>query len=132
MSATPSTRNEATMLVRNGPLLGPVLSRVIGMLAARAQCPIDRLDDALLVADTVAAHAPDHAIDGTVRVGLTAGDGVLELTIGQLKAGGADELLKDAELPGVGNVLRRVADEVDVRTGDADGETLYVRLGFGT
>ena len=34
-------RNEATMLVRNGPLLGPVLTRVIGMLAARAQCPID-------------------------------------------------------------------------------------------
>ena len=66
------TRNEATMLVRNGPLLGPVLTRVIGMLAARAQCPIDRLDDALLVADTVAAHSPDHAVDGTVLVGLAA------------------------------------------------------------
>lgn len=130
-AATPSARNEATMLVRNGPLLGPVLSRVIGMLAARAQCPIDRLDDALLVADTVAAHSPDHAVDGTVRVGLAAGDGVLELTIGRLKAGGAEALLKDAELPGVGNVLDRVADQVDVRTEDADGETLYVRLGFG-
>ncbi|HWT94023.1 MAG TPA: hypothetical protein VN238_13550 [Solirubrobacteraceae bacterium] len=131
MSAVPSARNEATMLVRNGPLLGPVLSRVIGMLAARAQCPIDRLDDALLVADTVAAHSPDHAVDGTVRVGLAAGDGVLELTIGRLESGGAEALLSDAELPGVGNVLRRVADQVDVRTDDADGESLYVRLGFG-
>ncbi len=37
-------RNQATMVVRNGPLLGPVLTRVIGMLAARAQCPIDRLE----------------------------------------------------------------------------------------
>jgi len=131
VSAVPSARNEATMLVRNGPLLGPVLSRVIGMLAARAQCPIDRLDDALLVADTVAAHSPDHAVDGTVRVGLAAGDGVLELTIGRLESGGAEALLSDAELPGVGNVLRRVADQVDVRTDDADGESLYVRLGFG-
>jgi serine/threonine-protein kinase RsbW len=131
VSAVPSARNEATMLVRNGPLLGPVLSRVIGMLAARAQCPIDRLDDALLVADTVAAHSPDHAVDGTVRVGLAAGEGVLELTIGRLQPGGADALLKDAELPGVGNVLRRVADQVDIRTNDGDGESLYVRLGFG-
>jgi serine/threonine-protein kinase RsbW len=129
MTAAAAQRNEATMLVRNGPLLGPVLTRVIGMLAARAQCPIDKLDDALLVADTVAAHAPDHAIDGTVRVGLVAGDGALELEIGQLQRQGAEAILKDAVLPGVGNVLERVADEVEVR---GDGEELYIRLAFGS
>jgi hypothetical protein len=126
---TTAPRNEATMLVRNGPLLGPVLTRVIGMLAARAQCPIDRLDDALLVADTVAAHAPDHAVEGTVSVGLAAGDGVLELTISDLAPKGAQALLKDADLPGVGNVLERVSDAVEVR---GDGQELYIRLGFGT
>ena len=125
-------RNEATMVVRNGPLLGPVLTRVIGMLAARAQCPIDRLDDALLVADTVAAHSPDHARNGTVRVGLTAQEGLLELTIGALAPQGAAALLKDADLPGVGNVLERVADAVEVRETGPDGEELYIRLGFGT
>ena len=121
--------NEATMVVRNGPLLGPVLTRVIGMLAARAQCPIDRLDDALLVADTVAAHSPDHAENGTVSVGLAAGEGVLELTVGDLKPQGAQAILQDADLPGVGNVLERVADAVEVRD---DGQELYIRLGFGT
>ena len=125
-------RNEATMIVRNGPLLGPVLTRVIGMLAARAQCPIDRLDDALLVADTVAAHSPDHARNGTVRVGLAAEEGLLELTIGALAPQGAAALLKDADLPGVGNVLERVADAVEVREAGPDGEELYIRLGFGT
>jgi hypothetical protein len=125
-------RNEAVMIVRNGPLLGPVLSRVIGMLAARAQCPIDRLDDALLVADTVAAHSPDHASNGTVRVGLAAEEGLLELTIGALAPQGAAALLRDANLPGVGNVLERVADSVEVREGGAEGEELYIRLGFGT
>jgi serine/threonine-protein kinase RsbW len=124
---TAATRNEATMLVRNSPLLGPVLTRVIGMLAARAQCPIDRLDDALLVADTVAAHSPDHARDGVVRVGLAAEEGLLELTVGTLQPKGAEALLKDADLPGVGNVLERVADAVEVRSG---GEELYIRLGF--
>jgi serine/threonine-protein kinase RsbW len=117
------------MLVRNGPLLGPVLTRVIGMLAARAQCPIDRLDDALLVADTIAAHSPDHARDGTVTVGLAASEGVLELTVADLNPQGAQAILQDADLPGVGNVLERVADAVEVRR---DGEELYIRLGFGT
>ena len=123
-------RNEATMVVRNGPLLGPVLTRVIGMLAARAQCPIDRLDDALLVADTVAAHSPDHSLDGTVVVGLQADEGLLELTVGSLAPQGGDALLRDADLPGVGNVLERVADQVEVRQ-DGDSEQLYIRLGFG-
>ena len=120
-------RNEATMLVRNGPLLGPVLTRVIGMLAARAQCPIDKLDDALLVADTVAAHSPDHATNGTVLVALAAEETGIELTVTRLEPQGAQALLKDAELPGVGNVLERVADTVEVRH---DGQELFIRLGF--
>jgi serine/threonine-protein kinase RsbW len=122
--------NRATIVVNNPPLLGPVLSRVIGMLAARAQAPIDRLDDALLVADTVAAHGPDHATDGHVVVGLVTSAGTLELTVGALRPDGAGALLADADLPGVGNVLDRVADAVEVRQ-EADGEQLYVRLGFG-
>jgi serine/threonine-protein kinase RsbW len=127
--SVPNPDNQATMLVRNGPLLGPVLSRVIGMLAARAQCPIDRLDDALLVADPVAAHGPDHARNGAVRVELKAREGVIELTVGALRPNGAQQMLADAELPGVGNVLERVADAVEVRE-EADGEALYIRLGF--
>ena len=125
-------RNEATVTVRNTPLLAPVLTRVIGMLAARAQCPIDRLDDALLVADTVAAHGPDHALNGTVVVALAAEEGQLELTIGALRPQGGSALLADAELPGVGNVLERVADAVEVREDGKGGEQLHIRLGFAT
>ena len=128
--STPNPQNEAIMLVRNGPLLGPVLSRVIGMLAARRQCPIDRLDDALLVADTVAAHGPDHARNAAVRVTLKAREGLIELTVGALRPDGGRRLLADAELPGVGNVLERVADAVEVRS-EGDEESLYIRLGFG-
>ena len=46
-----------TVRVHNDALVGAVLGRVVGMLAARAQCPIDRLDDALLLTDAVSAHA---------------------------------------------------------------------------
>ena len=123
-------RNEATMLVRNTPLLGPVLTRVIGMLAARAQCPIDRLDDALLVADAVAAHGPDFTLDGTVLIALAASEGALELTVGGLEPQGARRLLAAADLPGVGNLLERVADAVETRDDGEGGEALYIRLGF--
>jgi hypothetical protein len=122
--------NEAAVAVRKGPLVGPVLGRVVGMLAARAQCPIDRLDDALLLTDAVAAHAPAHTADAHVQVVVAAGDGAIELRIGALSADGANGLLADADLPGVGNVFTRVADEVDARSaGDGRGE-LVLRLRF--
>ena len=65
--------NEAVVRVVNGPLVAPVLSRGVGMPAARAQCPVDRLDDALLVADAIAAHTQTHTTDGHVTVRLVAG-----------------------------------------------------------
>jgi serine/threonine-protein kinase RsbW len=117
--------NAATVRVVDGPLVAPVLSRVVGMLAARAQCPVDRLDDALLVADAIAAHAPGHSTDGHVTVQLrTNGDG-LELRVQELTPEGGDGLLADASLPGIGNVLERIADDVRV-----EGDTLVVRLSF--
>ena len=117
--------NEARLAVRKGPLVGPVLGRVVGMLAARAQCPIDRLDDAMLLTDAVAAHAPAHSADAHARVVVAADEDGLELRVGALEPDGARGLLADAELPGVGNVFDRVADEVR-----ANGKELVLRLRF--
>ena len=129
MSAASAT-NEASVSIRKGPLVGPVLGRVVGMLAARAQCPIDRLDDAMLLTDAVAAHAPTHTTEGHVQVVVAANETGIELRVGALARGGADSLLADAELPGVGNVFKRVADEVVARSdGDGAGE-LVLRLRF--
>jgi len=122
--------NEAIVRVVNGPLVAPVLSRVVGMLAARAQCPVDRLDDALLVADAIAAHTQTHTSNGHVTVRLVAASEAIELHVGELREGGARGLLADASLPGVGNVLERIADEVSVSTGDGGHETLSLKLTF--
>jgi hypothetical protein len=124
--------NEAWVGVAAGPLGAPVLGRVVGMLAARADCPIDRLDDALLVADAVAAKAGSFADDGRIRARVVARLGSVELHVGPLRAGGADDLIASAALPGVGNVLERVADELEsqARDGDVDGEFLLIRLDF--
>lgn len=128
---SPAPANEARLVVRSGPLVGAVLSRVVGMLAARALCPIDRLDDALLITDAIAAHAEGFTENGTVGVTVTADEDGLTMLVSPLRAQGAEGLLRAAELPGVGNVLERVADEVV--TGAAEGghgESLYVRLAF--
>ncbi|MCW2967824.1 MAG: hypothetical protein JWM71_1596 [Solirubrobacteraceae bacterium] len=122
--------NEARLVVRSGPLLGAVLGRVVGMLAARALCPIDRLDDALLITDAIAANAGDFAVDGQVGVTVTADEAGLGLRVTPLGAQGADGLLKASELPGVGNVLERVADGIETGRGDAGQEELYVRIDF--
>jgi len=121
--------NEARVAVVKGPLVGAVLGRVVGMLAARAQCPIDKLDDALLITDAVAAHAPRFSADDRVRVVVRTDDSALEIIVGSLTKGGTEGLVADATLPGVGNVLERVADEVDRSPGE-DGEQLRIRVSF--
>jgi hypothetical protein len=125
----PPGPNEARVAVVRGPLVGSVLGRVVGMLAARAQCPIDKLDDALLIADAVAAHAPRFSADDRVHVVVRTDQGSLDIVVRELAEGGTEGLVTDATLPGVGNVLERVADEVDRSRGE-DGEQLRVRVSF--
>ncbi len=124
-SAGPPT----SVSIASGPLVGPVLRRVVGMLAARADLPLDRLDDAILVADLIAARAPAHVRDDEVRVDFQPGDRSLELVIGPLRAGGGQALITDAVVPGVGNVIEQLADELTVRADGAD-EFVSVRLSY--
>jgi hypothetical protein len=118
-----------TVSIVAGPLVGPVLRRVVGMLAARADLPLDRLDDAVLVADLIAARAPAHVIQGRVDVALEPGPRSLSLHVGPLREGGGEALIVDAAVPGVGNVIEQLADELSVSPDDT-GEYLHVRLAY--
>ena len=112
-----------------GPLVGPVLRRVVGMFAARADLPLDRLDDAVLVADVVAARAPAHVPQSTVDVALASSTRSLDLRVGPLRSGGGRALVVDAAVPGVGNVIEQLADDIDVET-EGDAEFLRVTLAY--
>jgi hypothetical protein len=124
-----SAANEATVRVRSGPLVAPVLGRIVGMLAARAQCPIDRLDDAMLLTDAVAAHAARYVSDEHVVVTVATDDDGLELRVEELGPGNARRMVDDGDLPGVGNVFERIADEIRPAAG-AEGDELVLRLRF--
>ena len=122
---SPDADGATTVSIAAGPLVGPILRRVVGMLAARADLPLDRLDDAVLVADLIAARAPAHVLHGTVDVAFEPGPRTLSLRVGPLRPGGAEALVVDAAVPGIGNVIERLADELQV---DPAGEGEYLRL----
>ncbi len=111
-----ATDNVARVRLANGPLMGPVLCRVISMVLTRADWPVDRLDEALLVCDALCAHAPARASDGRLTFSIKADEHEAELRVRELEPEGAEGLVRDAMLPMVGNVLERVADRMSVET----------------
>ena len=119
-------RTRVTVAV--GPLVGPVLSRVVGIHAARAELPVDRLNDAVLVADAIAARAPAFTVGDRLPVSVQSGHGRLEVRIGPLRPGGGRRVLEGAALPGVGSVIERLADAVRVREGAGGDEYLVIRI----
>lgn len=114
--------------VAGGPLVGPVLARVVGIHAARAALPVDRVGDALLIADALASKAPALTDDGRVPVSVQSDGGRLEIRVGPLRPDTSRRLLEGAAVPGAGRIVERLADEVKVRSGAAGGETLILRL----
>ncbi|HWI21388.1 MAG TPA: hypothetical protein VNT22_02110 [Baekduia sp.] len=102
-----------------------MLSRVVGMLVARAQCPIDTLDNAMLLSDAIAAHAPEYTGAHT-SVGIKTTAETLELRVGPFEGGAAARFIDSSALPDIGNIIERVADSVR-----HEGDTLLLTLRFG-
>lgn len=125
--STWADRTRLTVAV--GPFVGPVLARVVGMYAARAELPLDRLNDAVLVADSIAARAPAFAVDHRLPVSVRSDRGRLELRVGPLRAGGAERVLEGAALPEVGSVIDRLTDSVRVRPAAGGDEYLVLTIG---
>jgi hypothetical protein len=129
---TPPETNSAVLRVKSGPLARPLLTRVVAMMLTRADCPVDRLDDAMVICDMLAAHACAHTSDGQVEFTVLTRRGALELRIGALDAGGAGRLAAATSVPGLGNVLEPIADDVRIETSvNGRGEQLVLELGFG-
>jgi serine/threonine-protein kinase RsbW len=128
----------AGLMIQPGPLVASVASRVTAILAARADFPLDRLADAVLVSDAISAHASDYISGSDVGLVIEDGEGTLDFRVGPLHEGGGQSLLQQMEVPGLGHSLERLVDEVKVERGDgvpgtaesvADAEFLSLRIG---
>ena len=113
----------------SGPpeLVGPVLSRALGALAARHEITVDRLADAMLLSDAISAGAPQGFQDGHVSLSIADRSEGVELRVGPMVSGGAKRLRESLELPTVGSSLEALADELRVEEG-ADGDFLVVGI----
>jgi serine/threonine-protein kinase RsbW len=119
---------DTTELVTDRPeLLGPVLARMVGALAARRDLSVDRVSDAVLVTDAIAAAAPTRFADGRVKLGLDDREGGIELRLGPMDPGAAKEIREELEVPNVGGSLEVLADDLTVEESD-DGEYLVIRF----
>ncbi len=129
----PPTENSVSLRLANGPLAAPVLCRVVSMVLVRADCPMNRLDDAMILCDALSAHAPAHANDGHVAFTVLTDRGGVELRVGELAERGATKLLADAAIPGVGNVLEQLSDELRIEPSSTEHsrEELILTLRFG-
>jgi serine/threonine-protein kinase RsbW len=116
--------------LRTGPLAAGVLCRVVSMMLARAECPLDRLDDAMLLCDALCAYAPTHVSDGYLSCQVTVNERDLQLRVDGLSVSGARGLIADAVLPGVGNVLEHVTDELRVEQDPQQPARLLMSLSF--
>jgi serine/threonine-protein kinase RsbW len=107
----------------------PVLGRVVSLVAARADFSIDRLSDAQIVSDAIASAAVTHLADGTLSVAIDEHERGFDLLVGPFSAGGAQRLVEDTELPGLGSLLERLSDTLAVEQADTGvHERLHVRL----
>jgi anti-sigma regulatory factor (Ser/Thr protein kinase) len=116
------------MTMPAGELLGPVLSRVISILAARANLSVDRLSDAVLLGDAISARAPGEFADGVARIEAEEASGEVRVRVGPLVDGAGERLLGAMRIPEIGGTLERLANEIRV---DRDGEVESVVLRIG-
>jgi anti-sigma regulatory factor (Ser/Thr protein kinase) len=112
-----------------GRYVAAVLGRVVSLVSARVGFSIDRLSDAQIVSDAIAGSAATHAPGGIVRVRIEEHGHGFELIVGPLAPGGGDRMLTATELPGLGSLLARLVDRLEVeRHGTGEQELLRVCL----
>jgi serine/threonine-protein kinase RsbW len=131
-SADPAPATDEIVLELRPPeRSSPVLGRVVSLVAARADFSIDRLSDAQIVSDAIAGAAAAHLMNGTLSVAIDEHEQGFDLLVGPFAVGGAQRLVEDTELPGLGSLLERLTDTISVEPSGAapdDGERLRIRL----
>lgn len=110
-----------------GDVVAPVVARVLAVIAARSNLPVDQLSDTMLLGDALAAQAPEGFRGQALRMVIEDGDATIDVKLGPLVNGGSREIRRSLELPEIGGSLEKLAEEVTVEKGD-DGEYLTLRV----
>jgi anti-sigma regulatory factor (Ser/Thr protein kinase) len=116
-----------TVVSASGQLVAPVLGSVIAVLAARAGFSVERLSEAQIVTDAIAAHAAEAFTGRHVHAAIDTAERRLDLRVGPLVDGGGDRLVASSAVGGLGPVLERLTDDMAVEQRDG-GEELRLAI----
>jgi Anti-sigma regulatory factor (Ser/Thr protein kinase) len=105
--------NELAMTLAPGAMVKPVLARVMGALAARAEFSVDRLADTVLLGDAVSSSGEDDFSDGRVGISIKDSAGTLGVRVGPLVEGAGEKLMAEMDVPGAGS-LRSLASTMEI------------------
>lgn len=111
-----------------GKLAQAVLPRVLCALAAYADFSVDRISDTQMLADALVARIDRSMSASHLNIGIDVAPRNLEICIGPLRAGSADELVLESSVAGLGPVLERLTDGRHAVSPDGPSETLTLRL----
>jgi hypothetical protein len=118
---------ELVVSIAPAALAKSVLGRLTAALCVLAELSIDRLADAQIISDAIAAEPA--RLDGRAHlsVGFVTSPRRLELRVGPLPRGRAEEIVRASELPGLGTVLGKLADELTIEPLES-AETLHLTV----
>lgn len=108
-----------------------VLRRVAAVVGAQVDMSVERVMEALLVVELVARHGLRYLVGEHVQIRVIRGQGFFDLRVGPLEEGGGQNVVRDSDVPVVGSVVDRLADDVHVeqtKVDDVDCEFLVLRL----
>ncbi len=116
------------LAVACGPLARPVVARVVGIAAARADLPVDRVEDALQIADAVAAQAPAVLLGRRLEVAVDPRAQGIRMKVGPLRSAGARVLAEQGADPSAGGVIGRLATWTGVEVREDRSEELIIDI----
>ncbi len=116
-----------TVTVGPAPLAQAVLPRILCALAARVHFSTDRISDTQLLADALVTRADASNNDGRMTVAINVAPRDLQLRVGPLPQGFAEELLASATIDPIGSVLTQLTDGHEISS-QGPSELLALRL----
>jgi serine/threonine-protein kinase RsbW len=115
---------ELAMALAPGAMAKPVLARVMGALATRAEFSVDRLADTVLLGDAVSSSGEGDFSDGRVGISIKDSAGTLGVRVGPLVEGAGEKLMAEMDVPGAGS-LRSLASTMEIAKDEtSEGEAV--------
>jgi hypothetical protein len=113
--AAPGSLERARLSVSCGPLARTLAGRFVAALGAETALPLDRVEEAYLLAEAVADRCGELTPDGELELSVAVHDDRLELRVGPLERGAAHRLLGADAGRKDGGAIRGLASTVETR-----------------